>query len=513
MEYSGAAFGAAWEEARPVVFDVRTLWRRLAALGDRRQPRGKRYGLALVLLLVVLAKLSGEDRPSGIADWVRHRRELLAQALGLDLVRTPHHNTYRRILASGVLPGDLDGEISAFFRDQPQVGRSVLISIDGKTVRGTIHTDDPRGTHLLAAYLPSEGIVLLQVPAGHRDNEIGVAPALLRGIDLRGKIVAADAMHTQREFSAEILAAGGEYLFLVKDNQPTLREEIELLFAEDRTVEGGEVVHDFKTTRQVNKGHGRREVRQIKVSDELKGYCDWPGLEQVFRLERQRIEIKTGEIEQEVVYGLTSLTPTQASPSSITRTHPCLLGCRERPALSARRHLPRRRNAPNKGPRRARDGQPQQPGHRAPAPGWLHQPRRCTPLLRCRPEQCPRLALIYYTTMRKPCMVHRGCDSLRIGEGNCGMERAWLMLAGINGNISQGGSHGLPTTGYHVGRADGHGGDGSGEPRGIRGGELPCQGVPDEQAVHLQSGEEGAHGRGGGARSPQAWTCSQLPLT
>ena len=199
---------------------------------------------------------------------------------------------------------------------------SRLAELSGmSTVRGTIHTDDPRGTHLLAAYLPSEGIVLLQVPAGHRDNEIGVAPALLRGIDLRGKIVAADAMHTQREFSAEILAAGGEYLFLVKDNQPTLRGEIELLFAEDRTVEGGEVVHDFKTTRQVNKGHGRREVRQITVSDELKGYCDWPGLEQVFRLERQRIEIKTGEIEQEVVYGLTSLTPTQASPSRITRTH------------------------------------------------------------------------------------------------------------------------------------------------------------------------------------------------
>jgi predicted transposase YbfD/YdcC len=318
MQCNAPAAGSASGKVDPVVFDVRTLWRRLAALGDRRQPRGKRYGLALVLLLVVLAKLSGEDRPSGIADWVRHRRELLAQALGLDLVRTPHHNTYRRILAGAVLPGDLDGEISAFFRDLPQVGRSVLISIDGKTVRGTIHTEDPRGTHLLAAYLPSEGIVLLQLRAGHKDNEIGVAPALLRGIDLRGKIVAADAMHTQREFSAEILAAGGEYLFLVKDNQPTLREEVELLFTADhRTVEGGEVVHDFKTARQVNKGHGRREVRQITVSAELKGYCDWPGLEQVFRLERQRIEIKTGEIEEEVVYGLTSLSSSEASPARL----------------------------------------------------------------------------------------------------------------------------------------------------------------------------------------------------
>lgn len=68
--------------AAPVVFDVRSLWRRLAALSDRRRRRGKRYALPLVLLLIVLAKLSGEDRPIGIADWVRHRRVQLAQALG-----------------------------------------------------------------------------------------------------------------------------------------------------------------------------------------------------------------------------------------------------------------------------------------------------------------------------------------------------------------------------------------------------------------------------------------------
>ena len=64
---------------------MRSLWRRLASLGDRRRRRGKRYGLPLVLLLIVLAKLSGEDRPSGIADWVKHRRVQLAGVLGLGL--------------------------------------------------------------------------------------------------------------------------------------------------------------------------------------------------------------------------------------------------------------------------------------------------------------------------------------------------------------------------------------------------------------------------------------------
>ena len=102
--------------AGPVVFDVGGLWGRLAALGDRRHRRGRRYALALVLLLVVLAKLSGEDRPSGIADWVRHRREQLAGILGVGLARVPHHNTYRWVLAGAVEPTELDEALGAFFR-------------------------------------------------------------------------------------------------------------------------------------------------------------------------------------------------------------------------------------------------------------------------------------------------------------------------------------------------------------------------------------------------------------
>lgn len=316
MEHSIDSAKPKLEDVGPVVFDVRSLWRHLSALRDRRHRRGKRYAMALVLLLVVLAKLSGEDRPSGIADWVRHRRAQLAQALGVGLARAPHHNTYRRVLAGAVEPTELDEAVGVFFRELPQVGRSVLVSIDGKTVKGTMDAEDPRGEHLLAAYLPEEGIVLLQVSAGNKDNEISVAPMLLRGLDLRGKVVAADAMHTQREFSAQILAAGGEYLLPVKDNQPTLREEIELLFGgDDRTVEGGTVVHDFRTVRRVDKGHGRREVRQITVSTELAGYTDWPGLSQVFRLDRERITCR--KHERETIYGLTSLSPTEASPERL----------------------------------------------------------------------------------------------------------------------------------------------------------------------------------------------------
>lgn len=300
------------------VFDVASLLRRLATLTDSRSTKGLRYALAPVLLLIVLAKLSGEDRPSGIADWIKNRGRLLQEALHLSWPRMPHHNSYRRILEQVVTPEELDRAVGEHLRGLPGVGHSVLIAIDGKTVRGTIDAANPQGDHLLAAYLPEEGIVLMQVAAGDRENEISVAPELLKCLDLRGKVVAGDAMHTQRPLSIQILKAGGDYLWFVKDNQPTLREDIEQLFtADDRTVEGGRVSNDFRTYRTVDKGHGRLESREITVSSELKGYSDWPGLEQVFKLDRHRIDIKSGKEEQEIVYGLTSLSATEASPERL----------------------------------------------------------------------------------------------------------------------------------------------------------------------------------------------------
>ena len=83
---------------------------------------------------------------------------------------------------------------------------------------------------MLAAYLPTEGWVLYQVEVLNKENEISAAPQRLSCVDLRGKIVTGDAMFAQRELSAQIVAAGGEYVWTVKDNQSTLWQDIALLF-------------------------------------------------------------------------------------------------------------------------------------------------------------------------------------------------------------------------------------------------------------------------------------------
>lgn len=300
--------------------DVGALLARFATVADSRHPRGKRYALPPLLVLILLAKLAGEDQPSGIADWLHYRAAALRTALGLAWHRMPHHTTIRRVLASAVLPDDLDAQVSDLFRGLTPVGQRQHISIDGKTLRGTSATPTKRGEHMLAAYAPAAGSVVGQVAASEKENEITVAPQLLRRLDLHNTVVTGDAMHTQRALSAQIVAAGGDYLWIAKENQPTLRSEIAAVFAlDDRTVAGGRLPGERRIAATVEKGHGRQEWRTLVASSDLAAYSDWPHLAQVFRLERQRLTVASGKREREVVYGLTSLPPARATAADLLR--------------------------------------------------------------------------------------------------------------------------------------------------------------------------------------------------
>ncbi len=315
MNYNTPCDESSWFETG-FVLDVDSLAAYFERLPDQRCARGKRYRLAHICILATLAKLSGEDQPSGIAQWVRLRHRVLAPLLKLQ--RLPCHNTYRRVFADGVAAADLEKHVSAFLRQRGRTGRSVLIALDGKTLRGTIPTGQSQGLHLLAAYLPAEGIVLVELAVDSKENEIVAAPKVLASLDLRGKIVMGDAMQTQRDLSVQIIEAGGDYIWLVKDNQPALRADIEQWFAPETHVKGfSPVAKDFQTERIVNKGHGRSEERTITTSSQLNDYLDWPGLAQVFKLERGSINLLTGEVRHEVVYGITSLTTQQASPKRL----------------------------------------------------------------------------------------------------------------------------------------------------------------------------------------------------
>jgi predicted transposase YbfD/YdcC len=162
------------------------------------------------------------------------------------------------------------------------------IAIDGKTLRGSQKQGAPGG-YLLSALAHRLGLTLAQQAVADATNEIPVALELLHHVVLEGRVVTVDALLTQRQLAQQLVAVGGDYAMLVKENQPQLREDIETVFAlppipgELRTV--AETVED---------GHRRIEQRRLETSDVLVGYSDWPGLAQVFHLERQVILKKMG---------------------------------------------------------------------------------------------------------------------------------------------------------------------------------------------------------------------------
>jgi predicted transposase YbfD/YdcC len=312
MECNTSAISLA-NDAHGIVFDVGSLYAEFAELSDRRWRRGKRYQLALVLLLLLLAKLCGEDRPYGIAQWVSDRDCKLIEMLGLTLRRLPSHNTFRRVLQQAVDLQELQEAVSNFLCRGRDTGRSVLVSMDGKVLRGSLVAEQGQAVYLLAAYVPGEGVVLMQVAVASHENELSAAPRLLQYLDLRGKVLMGDALFTQRELSVQIVEAGGDYIWLAKDNQPRLREAIAQLFVPPTRSPGwGIPPHDFRTATVHNKGHGRLEERTLTSSELLNGYLDWPHLAQVFRLERRCTRLKDGTHHTEVVYGLTSLSRQKA---------------------------------------------------------------------------------------------------------------------------------------------------------------------------------------------------------
>jgi predicted transposase YbfD/YdcC len=138
-----------------------------------------------------------------------------------------------------------------------------------------------------------------------------VARALLTELSLGGWVVTGDAQYCQRDVSETVVAAGGAYLWSVKENQPTLLEAITTLFALPPPGEAfAQVVSRSR--------HGdRQEVRRLLCSTALTGYLDWPHLGQVCRIERA--VTRKGQTRQEVGYAITSLLPTAATPARLLR--------------------------------------------------------------------------------------------------------------------------------------------------------------------------------------------------
>ena len=281
----------------------------LAQVPDPRHRRGVRHSLAGVVTVALSAVLAGSRSFAAIAQWAGELSGEDLARLGLIRASAPEETTFRRLL-SRLDAALLDGLIGAFMWTRTTVvaGRRV-IAIDGKTVRGArcVTTDGSAHPttvpHLVAALDHATGAVLGQLATAAKSNEIPTVRTLLASFDLSadgGVVVTVDAMHTQTDTATAITAAGGDYVFTVKANQPKLYAACKNLPWRDVPSHTG-----------VQVGHGRRAHRAIKVLTAPE-WITFAGAAQVAQV--RRTTTRAGRKSVEVVYLITSADHHAAPP-------------------------------------------------------------------------------------------------------------------------------------------------------------------------------------------------------
>lgn len=288
----------------------------IEGLDDPRIVGMVHYRLDEILLTVLVGLLCRAEDFDEIEDICTDQLDWLRRFLPFDHGVAPAQ-TLRRTLAR-LNPGPLGAAFAAWASDLANHVRGV-ICIDGKSVRGSKWASDGTGAlHLVSAYAHEAGLVLAQQAVDGKSNEITAIPELLAMLDLHGCIVTIDAMGTQKEIAARIVAGKGDYVLALKGNQGTLHEDVALFFA-DRVLSLGCASHEVTTA-----GHGRVEERSVRTADAswlAERHSEWKGLKSIVAVTARRTLKKSGATSTETRFYITSLPPDPVQLGAVVRAH------------------------------------------------------------------------------------------------------------------------------------------------------------------------------------------------
>jgi predicted transposase YbfD/YdcC len=282
-----------------------------ACLPDPRARRGVRHRLTVVVSAAVCAVVAGCRSYAAIAEWVADAPGSTVAALGMDPHRRPSEAMIRRLLQAldpdlltAAVSGWLAGRLAAM---QPSTSTRQAIAVDGKTLRGSRNGDAP-ARHVMAALDQATGVVLASTDVDGKTNEITRLRPLLDQIDdLRGTVVTLDALHCQRDHAAYLAERGAHWILTVKASQPNLHAQLAAL--------PWQAVP--QATRDADRGHGRREIRTLKILTVAAG-IGFPHAAQALQIRRRRRRLdQPNRFTTETVYAITSLDVHQARPAQL----------------------------------------------------------------------------------------------------------------------------------------------------------------------------------------------------
>ena len=279
---------------------------------DHRINRRKRHPLENIIAITIVAIICGMETWEEISLFGEGRKDFFSKFLDLKN-GIASKDTFRRFFAA------LDPKM--FEYHFLQWAQSVVknidkenVSIDGKTVRQASRMLENNPIHLISAWASANEVILAQLKTEEKSNEITAIPALLEALFLEGSTVTIDAMGCQKDIVEKIVEKKANYILALKGNHPTLLEDVTRSFEKTPC-------QDFYQT--IDCGHGRIEERKCSIITDLSYIFDrnsWTNLRAIVRIDSKRTFKKTGEIQEETRYYITSVIEVKQIAYSI-RNH------------------------------------------------------------------------------------------------------------------------------------------------------------------------------------------------
>ncbi|MEG0509605.1 MAG: ISAs1 family transposase [Eubacterium sp.] len=288
---------------------------KFSQIEDKRNESYIEHNLVDILILVMGAVVSGITELADMMVYFASKRDFYKEQYGIE--KYPSKPTLSRVL--NMIDADAVGKmlVQIMCENAEDIGN--IIAVDGKAIRSTRKKGQSHSfLQILTAYATESGITLSQSAISYEDktNEIPVFQSMLDCLDIKEKIITADAMHCQKDTCAKIIKNKGHYIFGLKGNQGNLSEEVRLFFEDS--------INDTEITtfQTLEKNGGRIEKRVCRATSNVQWLADlpqWAGLQTIFSVTRS---ITTKEkTTKEVGYYISSLDSDPEKLLGASRSH------------------------------------------------------------------------------------------------------------------------------------------------------------------------------------------------
>lgn len=293
-----------------------------ADIEDPRKQHSPPHDLIEIIIIAICAVICGANDWVAIESFGKSKAGWLGTFLRL-ANGIPSHDTFGRVFAQ-IDPIAFQNSFVSWIKAVSQVIKSEVVSVDGKTLRRSHDRGiGKEAIHLVSAWASQNQLVLGQVKVDDKSNEITAIPALLRLLAIKGCIITLDAMGTQTDIAAQVIAQEADYALALKDNHKKLHQEVTSLFSD--ALADPDTLIPYQIHQTLDKGHGRLEIRRCYVIDDPQyiAYLDpngrWTGLKSIVRIEAERYlpDQQTTQIR----YYLSSLPGDPKLLNRVIRTH------------------------------------------------------------------------------------------------------------------------------------------------------------------------------------------------